>query len=77
MNRVTLKNALTIWDQLFIYQLRICNFPKVELSQYTSVMTKPEVWYQYLQLTTIMFLCTNKIFLGYVLVQEVQFNQIS
>jgi len=43
-------------------------------SQYTSVMTKPEVWYQYLQLTTIMFLCTNKIFLGYVLVQEVQFN---
>jgi len=48
--------------------------PKLWYSQYTSVMTKPEVWYQYLQLTTIMFLFTNKNFLGYVLVQEVQSN---
>ena len=38
-------------------------------------MTKREAWYQYFQLFTIMFLCTNKLSLGYVPVQKVQFKR--
>ena len=43
------------------------------ITPFTTVSAKREVWYQYLQRFTIMFLCTNKISLGFVPVQNVQF----